>query len=559
MQEAWLHQASEKGSGSVSRVGLLFAWATAALVVFLLFARITTYELQKDEQFYLAASVLFTPQTLYNQLDFSHFPNLPLLLHTLFVGLDTSHYVLVGRFVIFLAWIGSLVALVLFGRRYQLGVLATALLIVLLVFNPILLSQAGMTVTNNFIATPFILFGLLLFLPKPGHVAPSARACFAAGLLLAIAAGFKASYVLILLPVGMAALLAPLAMPYSMRVRQILVPLIAGGVIGGLPTLYFFGQDPSGFIAHCLHFHQGPQIAFWNAHPEPLDPKILGMREKIVLALQIWTSGATGLLLLLMLSVAALAILNGRARLEGEPKMRTLLSWPIVTVGGITLLSVAGSFLPTPSFPQYFSTPFAPAIVLVALLMSAIGPNARERLKPLFIASLAMAIISGGPMLLANAPKISQFTHWTGIAVHKDAEKIGQIVRHSGNTGPVATLLPIYPLEAGLPIYPHLSLGQFIYRASDYIPPDQRGHFDYLVSPGTIGTVLASTPPSAVLVSGVNDLEDPLARFAQNARYVGEPISLREAEEAMAPTLFVPAPSETGVQLPTTTEGLGPR
>lgn len=517
-----------------SRRAWLILLGVAALVMIALFARIMSFELQRDEQFYVAASVLFAPETLYREINFSHLPNLPILLHMVYAATGTEHYLLAGRVVIALAWLASLAALWLFGRRSGLGSLETALLMALLAFNPVLLDAAGMAVTNNFIATPFLLFGLLAFLRGLEGDRPAPGPMVLAGLLLALGAGFKANYALMLVPVGVAVLLMPAGASVSERLRGGLLPLAIGGIIGALPTLWFLAQDPEGFIARCVSFHRGPQIGYWLDHAAASDPKAIGARDKLLMAHRIWLSGTTMLLpLLIVVLLAAAAWLRPR---EGRGGLARLGAAPILLMGSIVVINALASFLPTPSFPQYHSTAFAFAILLIGLMLRALGGEGRAAARPAVVGALALALLSGGLMLLPSLARLPNPASWTGVAVHEDARGMARAIRAAG---PVATLLPIYPLEAGLPVYPHLALGQFIYRASDYIRPGDRRHFANLASPESIGDLLAAEPPSAILAGVQDRLEEPLVAFGRAHGYAGAPVALRRAEENDAPLLMV--------------------
>lgn len=518
-----------------SRRAWLVLLGVAALVMIALFARIMSFELQRDEQFYVAASVLFSPETLYGEINFSHLPNLPILLHMVYAATGTDHYLLAGRVVITLAWLASLAALWLFGRRSGLGSVETALLMALLAFNPVLLDAAGMAVTNNFIATPFLLFGLLAFLRGVEGGRPARGPMLLAGFLLALGAGFKANYALMLLPIGIAVLLMPAGASLTERLRGGLLPLAVGGVIGALPTLWFLAQDPEGFIARCVNFHRGPQIRYWLDHAVAGDPKAIGARDKLLMAHRIWLSGTTMLLPLLIVALAAIAAWRPH-RGEGRGGLARLGTGPILLIGAIVLITALGSFLPTPSFPQYHSTAFVFAILLIGLMLRAIGGDGRAAARPTVVGALALALLAGGPMLLPSLARLPKPASWTGMAVHEDARTMAREVR---TAGPVATLLPIYPLEAGLPVYPHLALGQFIYRASDYIQPGDRRHFVNLTSPQSIGDLLAAAPPSAILVGMQDRLEEPLVAFGRAHGYARVPVTLRRAEENDAPLLMV--------------------
>ena len=525
---------------AASRNARILLYGLGGLAILALFARIMTFDLQRDEEFYLSASILYSPASLYQQINFSHFPNLPILLRTLYALTGTDHYLLGGRLVIFAAWLASLLALWLFGQRYRLGIAQTGLLAALLLLNPVLLDAAGMAVTNNFIAAPFLLFGILAFLRGTQGGTARPYTMLLAGFLLSLGAGFKANYVLISAPFGVAALLMPQDQSFAGRLRNGVLPLVLGGIVGGLPTLYFFAQDPAGFIAHCFSFHRGPQIAYWLAHPEIHDPKFISPRDKLMLAHRIWLSGTTMLLPMLIITLLAVAAWSTPAK--GLAWLGRFRTGPILLMASIVAISVLASFMPTPSFPQYHSTAFVFVILLIGLMLHALEQPGQSRARPVIAAVFLMAVVAGGPMLFPALTKLARPRDWTGVVVHEDARKLADSIARGGAAGPVATLLPIYPLEGGRAVYPHLALDQFVYRASDYIPADQRRYFHNLAAPGTIGAILAANPPSAILLGSQDRLEEPLVRFARVNGYVAQAVQLRHAEEGSAPLLLVRRP-----------------
>jgi hypothetical protein len=512
------------------RIALL----AAGLAIIGLFSRIMTYPLQHDEQFYLPAAILFSFGTLYDGLGFSHLPNFPLLLSGIFALLETDHYVLVGRLTVFAAWLATGAALVLIGRLYARSGLVSALMVALLVANPALLDAAGMTATNNFIAVPFALFGLVAFIEATKGSVPSPGLAALAGWLLALAVGFKANYAILLPPVAIAAFLVPRHASLSTRLVRVVLPVFVGGLIGGAPTLYFLAVDPAGFVAHIFSFHRGPQIAYWRAHADPADPKIMSMSAKAILAQREWTSGAN-LILFLVLACYATLSLGAKGNMR---RFRPGFPWPILLLTGTLCLAAVASFLPTPAFPQYFTTPLPFAIMLIALLHGSLDAHARAVARPFLIAALGMTVLIGAPMLLASVPKLFFVARWTGFRVHEDAQQVAAIVRGAQPNGTLATLSPVHALEGGLAIDPALAMGPFVYRASEWIPPRDRRHYLHLASPASIGQLLDRAPPAGILIGFEGPLDAPLAAYAARHDYVGHRLSLGQMEGAKEPWLF---------------------
>jgi hypothetical protein len=506
------------------------------------FARIMTYPLQHDEQFYVPAGILFSFDGLYSGLGFSHFPNLPMLLSLLYGVSGTDQYVLTGRLLIALAWLGAAIALFMLGRGQGRGAIAAVTMIALLIFNPALLDATGMTVTNNFIAVPFALAALVAFLKATDRPEPSAWLAMLCGLLLALTAGFKANYVIIIPPFVIAALLVPRSIGIGRRIARLVLPLFVGGVIGGLPVLYFLLSDPSGFIAHAYSFHRGPQLSFWAAYADTGDPKVIGLRDKLLLAYQIWFAGTSMITFLLL---AYLGVLRaGQLRAAERRDIEGL--WPVLLVAAVALGAALAGFVPTPSFPQYYTAPIPFAIALVGLLYAKLDAARRAAARPLLMCAIGLSAVVGGPMLLTGLPRLLAPAGWTGPRVHHDAERIARLIRENGGGyGPVATLAPVHALEGGLTIYPHFAMGPFVYRAAEWIPADERRYYDNLASPPTTQQLLRRIPPAAIITGFEGPLEQPFVAFARAGGYPSYRLPIKASEGADAVEIFVRRPRAT--------------
>lgn len=517
-------------SDAAKRSWRTVAIAACALCAIALFARIMAYPMQHDEQFYISAGVLFDRYPLYSGIGFSHLPNIALLFAGAFAVLGDTHYLLIGRLLVFAAWIATFAALVLIARHYARGTLIGGLMIGLLALNPMFLNTTGMTATNNFLPVPFMLIGLYLFLRAADRTEPSPALAFASGFLLAVAAGFKANYLLLLIPFAAAALLVPPSLPLPARLLRIAAPLLAGGIIGGLPSILYALSDPEGFLAHVVNAHRGPQLAYWAANPDPADPKVIGIADKLLLAHRLWLSGVTMITLVLLLALAAIAFVRRRA---------FVLRWPLLLVAGLAAIGTVISFVPSPAFPQYFTPPLPFAIVLACLLFGALDMAGRDLARPVMAAVLALAVVTGAPLLLSSLTALIRPGGWTGVQVARDGRAIAALVRERAGDGPVATLSPIHALEGHLPIYPHLALGQFMVRAAPWVPEDERRHYANFVTPGTMASLLSARPPAAILTGMEGNTDAALDAFATEHGYRMVPLSLKKAEDAERVRLYL--------------------
>lgn len=520
------------------------AAAVGAVATLGLFGRIMSYPLQHDEQFYLPAGALFTVDTLYPQLGFSHLPNLPILLHLLFALPIDAHYLLVGRLLVFAAWIGSIAALFLLGRDLAHDWRIGAAMAALLMTNTLLLGPTGMAATNNFVPVPFLLVGLITFLRATSGANDVATTQTAAGkkagllllsgFLLAVAGGFKANYAVLVMPFAVAAVIVPRGMPLRQRLRRVTLPFACGCVFGALPTLYFLVRDPRGFLVHIFEAHRGPQIAYWLAHPDPLDPKVMSLRAKMLLAQQTWFSAGT---MTVILALAFFGILAARAPRPAGMHERSDPIWLILAV---TLLAGLVSLPPTPAFPQYYALPIPFGIALLAALYARIDAAARVPARAFLAVAVAVGAVAGAPLLLAGTPAALVTARWSGNHVHADAVAMADLVSRSRSAAPVATLAPLFALEGGKPVLPQLGLGPFIYRAAAYMTPAQRLHFQGLLTPETIEARLRTICPAAVLVGFEGALEAPLAGFAARQHYRPSPFILQDADRTQVLLLVRP-------------------
>ena len=525
--------ATAAGEDSHRSPGRLLIIAGIAAVLLGLLGRILTYPLQHDEQFYLPPAVLLGDLHLYRDIGFTHMPNLPLLL-SIFYGL-TDQYLLVGRLVVATSWVALLTILYRAGQAQNAGMLAIVTAAALLLFNFNLLGEAGMAATNNFLPIPLAIGGIVLFLAATSDGARAAPLAMASGLLLGLAAGFKANFAPLVFPVGLAALMVPPAWPLWRRTSRLALPLLAGGIVGGLPTLIYLFSDPPGFLSHVFEAHRGPQIGYWLANPDPLEQKVMGIGAKLLLGRELWFGG-TALLMLALLLVLLLLLVE---QAGGWRQMVRTAGWPVALVCAVISVAALVSFLPTPAFPQYFTLPLPFGALLILLLYGRLDELRRKKSAPVFIASLTLAAASGAPSLVEGLLGFVQPSQWASSRLNADSSRLAQAVRTAGVSGPVATLEPLQALSSGLPIYPELALGPFTYRAADWIPLEQRSHYRYLASPRSITARLQAHRPAAVVIGREGVLDAPLERYARQNGFRATILASQSGDDPPVRTLFL--------------------
>ncbi|AUW57386.1 hypothetical protein C1T17_04005 [Sphingobium sp. SCG-1] len=422
---------------------------------------------------------------------------------------------------IFAAWMLAALAMGLVASRAA-GTRAAGLLAALLLMtHPLLLGQAGMLVTNNFLPLLFAVSATGLFIAGLDRREPAPWLIASAGLCVSIAIGFKANYIFLVPPFAVAAFLVPSRLPISLRVRTIVLPLLIGGVVGGLPSLYYLGRDPAGFLAHVIGYHRGPHIAYWIANSEVDGTKIMTFPGKAGLAAKLWLSGG-GFVVLTGVLWSIWANWRG-ARDAARGADRPL--WPILLVTALAVGGALISFVPTPAFPQYYVPPVPFVLLLAALLYGRLLRDQRKRAAPWFTGAALLVILAGAPRLMVGLPQLFSPQKWTGFQIHAAGERVARALAESGARGPVATLAPLYPLEGGLGVYPELAAGPMIYRVGDLIPQADRVHYR-MISPTLLPGLLAARPPAAILTGVEGRLDDPFTDYARghNYRLISQPI-----------------------------------
>ena len=216
--------------------------------------------------------------------------------------------------------------------------------------------------------------------------------------------------------------------------------------------------------------------------------------------------------------------------------------WPLpsaaaMIVLGALVVSVAFSFIPTPSHPQYFAPPLICLPLGFALLFAGLEPGSRPNAQLTLIAATIVVLAVAGPRLVQHLGSVVRPDRWTVVRVHASGVAMAQRLAAAGVSGKVATLSPIYPLEGGLDVYPELATGPFAYRTADITAPEI-AKFYRMTSPTRVGALLDADPPAGLLLGFYPDLEEPMLAYAKKNGYVQAP-DFAIADREGTGTLFI--------------------
>jgi hypothetical protein len=502
---------------SFSRTGTRYALAGVTCGAFLLiaiFARLMNFELRRDELLYAPPAVLLDNYDLYRDIFYSHVPGSAWLFHIAMTVLGTDHLLLAARLTVFVGWLIFVAGVVLITYRITRSLSMTAFAVILVLSNDALLNQTGMTATNNFLPLPFSYLGLGLFVLGVARAQASPLLIFFSGLSLGLAASIKISASGFIPPVAIAAFFLPSAIAFGSRLRRVVAPLAVGGLIGSLPILLYLATDLQRFLAHIIWFHTGPHTAYWFTQAASEDAVVMSMGQKARLAFLTWFSGANVFFIFAtILLLFQLALRTTPGQFIGK-----ILTGPILTISAAFLMSIVVSFLPTPSFPQYFTPPIACMPLLLALLYGKLDQNDRPRVDPALVVASLVVLTINLPRLFEHMGQLPFPNTWTTSRVHENGTAIAKTLTQVGITGKIATLFPIYPLEAGLTLYPELATGRSGYRSLEFAGDDLRNYYR-TTSPTEIYSLFLKDPPAALLLGFEPELEAPMIRFAEANGY----------------------------------------
>lgn len=480
-----------------------------------IFIRLMNYEIRRDEQMYATPALLLERYDLYTDIFYNHVPGSAWLFRLVMVALGTDHLLMAARLGVFCGWLLFSASVGWITYRLTRSPVMTLFAVLLILSNDTLLGTTGMAATNNMLPMPFAYLGLGLFVLGVADDRGRPLLIAAGGLSLALAASTKGSAIAFIPPVAIAAFFLPLKAKLAARLQRVVLPLAAGGIAGALPVLLYLAADSERFLAHVVGFHTGPHVAYWAAQTGSVADVAMSAGAKAKLAYLTWFSG-TNMLFIFMVVLLLVHLARGGspASLVGK-----LLTGPILLVSAAFLAAFVMSFIPTPGFPQYFAPPLVCSPLLLALLYDRLDQRGRLRMQQALIAASVVVVMVNAPRLTQHLARLPFPEKWTVSRVHQNGIAIARRLADAGVSGKVATIAPLYPLEAGLSVYPELATGQFAYRTAAFTS-DNLKRFYRTTTPTEIRALLDADPPAALLVGFEPELEAPMVRFAQDRGYL---------------------------------------
>jgi hypothetical protein len=500
------------------RIGLseVLVGVAAVLLFAAIYGRLMGYGLRRDEMMFVPPAVLLESQRLYADFFFNHTPYSAWYFRGLHLVFGGAGLLFAARLGVFLGWIGLAAATAGVVWALTRSRLVAVFALVGLLTCHALLNEPGMAATDNLLQLPFATLGMGLFLIETTGTSPRFWRLAMAGASVSVAIGIKISAATFAPPIAIAAVLMPAGLPLAARLRRVLLPLVIGGVIGALPLFWYLAADPGLFIAHVLKFHLGPHVAYWQANQHSEPDLALGLGGKLRIAYATWLEGAPLVMAVVILSLgwSASRPAVGRRR-AGKAGLRR----PILYVLATLALTMALSLLPTPGFPQYYILPLASLPLLAALAYRQLGEDGQEAMRPVLGAATVVMLVLAAPWLAPGLTAIARPDGTTPAATARGGAELRRALETYKPAGEkVATFLPIYPLEAGLPVYPEFATGQFAYRIAPFTAPELAAEYRMVGAEG-IAALFDADPPAAMVLGYEPGLEAPMLRYAETHGY----------------------------------------
>ncbi|MBT8428024.1 MAG: hypothetical protein KJO02_08345, partial [Erythrobacter sp.] len=401
------HKPVEGGGGRMALAG----FAVLGLVLAGIAGRILSYPLNRDENLFVTVAANIGNGDIYRDLGYNHLPNLPYLLGLVYEMVGTSNPLLTARVLLIGFWLLAIVSIWKLSRQLSSGSVAFLAASLVLLCNTMLLTGAGTLATNNFVpvALVFPAFALLVSGIERENLSPARL--FFAGLIASLVIGFKANYVFIAPFFALAILITPIANSMKERLVRGLLPLAAGGIIGGLPTLAHMLSDPEAFFAHTLSYFMELHPAYWA---EADLPKAVGIKDKILLAERMWLGNTSLLALVIVGTMAALVTaMNG---------LRALTDWKVIVIAGMALCGFVVSFVPTPSFDHYYVPPLPFLVLLILVLAGKIGGEHRRAVTMLMASAAVLCVLNATPRLAGGLASFATTGSWDTLRLARDVQ-----------------------------------------------------------------------------------------------------------------------------------------
>ena len=475
----------------------------------------------RDENLYISGAYLFS-QGLVPYRDF-YYTHLPYLLPLQALSFRFTHYLILAGRMISALCAAAVAGLVFWATqraspeqppwvRFVLGVGW----VMILTANP-LYEFASSYAWNHQLTTLLALAAVLVFLwtARGKH---SLVGLLTAGLLTGMSIGVRIYFVTILPAFALALFFHPAGKGVRSFIRLAVVYAM-GVVVALLPILGYWLADPQRFWFNNIANHSLDTLyRMQTGFDGPMTlPGVFGYFWGSVVS----QPGNLALVLGLLCLVYPMGIWQvfKRRGIQNNDHGNTFewLFWlsvvPLAEVGALTVAP--------PWYQRFYSA--VPLVICALVFGLAQLLKQADLRRPLALLIFVEVVLLVNTYQLDDYRRVTFLLHpetWRPLTYHEAGQKIKDQV----GEGKVLTLSPVFPLEAGLPIYPEFSSGPLLWRISGLVDAEQREALG-VISSAELDAFLANDPPAGILVGAEKSVEGPLNDYALRNGYQQVPIS----------------------------------
>ncbi|MCK5687002.1 glycosyltransferase family 39 protein [bacterium] len=458
-----------------------------------------------DEHMYLAAASLVSEKSIYKDFSYLQSPYMPYfysIFHNCFnfKSLFTS-----AR--LFKALIIAIFILVMYNLLLLLSknTLISLMCVLILVNNDIFLYTIQFC-RNYDLALLFTILGIFVLISPV--IKNRYLKIFLAGFFIGLSIGTKLTYILV--PV---CFIIPWVLEHGMsRISFKKTALLCSGIILGLIPMFVLMSQAGLDISYYnnIGFHKintawRVQTGYSNA---------MNFDSKLKYAIDILTSFSTAVIFLLLIMNLTLSFFMKNRK--GEFKYRIKLTL-------FAFISILMFMVPTPLWESYFVTFIISLFLLVCYFFP--GEDVKKRIL-VHVVTLIVVLLLVIPNFKSSMNKILNCVKpelWTSSRVNIAACAIKALISEKDSDLPIATLTPLYALEAGFKTYPEFSSGPFSYRSAGLLSVEKRKKYN-IISEYDLPGLFNEKPPAAILTGFQREVEKGFVKFAEINGYKGFPI-----------------------------------
>ncbi len=481
----------------------------------------------RDENQFVASGKLLEDEGLlpYRDYPYFHMPNLVFIYALIY---QVTDFTLLGArfFSVLCAW-GAIAGLVYAAHRFfqhrsrwlRLAVGAGAVL--LLLPNPLFVYTVGLAWNHDF-PVFLTLAAALVFLYAVQY--RDVRWLSLSGFLLGVAVGTRLTFLIVLVPFLWALALFSERPPFRNRFHA-WVYFGVGFLVAMLPSVYLFFAAPREFIFGNIQYAKlntlYRQVSEFEG-PMTFSGKLFFLNERVL------NQPGTVILLVVVVLFAILSAVSYLLHRRGSV-MASATPFPVssgigssysilyyVFIFTLPVFILIGSFLPTPSWYQYFYAPLPFIIFGILYSLSRLDRHSRSaRYAGLLAFFLSVLLVNY--LHFDNYPDLRLLARpgdWHPIQSRIFGYKIKTIV----GKGRVLTLSPVFPLDGGARIFPQYATGIFAWRVADLLTDEQREIYG-VMSKDELVAALEENPPGGILVGLTKNAEGFFIDYARQRGY----------------------------------------